>query len=998
MSENQSTLTLAASDSESDDPPAWRRATSQRLAAGPDPERARTLADRVLEAASEHATLSAARSHPDAFASVIAATCGVAPFLAAHLVRHPDWLAALACEDYSAPRPQQGEGSIAARLAALPARSADLEAALRRFKYYELARITVRDTNPKWLPLERSAETLEELSALADALLARAAEEALAAVANEIGEPIWHDARGRAQRLGFAVLGLGKLGSRELNYSSDVDLVYVHGTPAEGSAAGGPGGLTPLQYFSKVAQYFGRLVTSVAAEGFLYRIDLDLRPEGAQGVLVSSETALEAYYESWAATWERAAFMKARPVAGDLELGWRAVRSVAPMIYRSAMDFEGVRGIRALKDKIESARVREGDGFDVKLGAGGIRDIEFVAQALQMLHGARIPQLRERSTQGVLEQTATLGLLDARDVESLLRAYRFLRRVENRLQMVAELQTHRLPTEASARLRIARACGFAGGDPEALDHFDAEVARWRETTRGIYDTLLPEDTQERILDLIARASPALVALDSTRRLVEDLAGRLAHDIETSPSPERALNNLARFVEGVGSRRFYYELLLDRPAIASRLVGLFATSNYLSALLARHPRLIEAVFSDPNVLLLSRKQLEQDLATLRDDSSADADPVEARLSALRRFHHRHVLNVALLDTAGRVDRDEVGAALSDIAEVCLEDALDVAHEQLEGRRARLSAGDRVRFLVVGMGKLGTRELGYGSDLDVIFLYDVVPGAGGAEALAAERLEAGDYCARLAQRLIAAVQTRTADGNCYEIDARLRPSGNQGVLVTSLTGFERYHLGESAQRAEVWERQALLRARGCAGNRDLAERFEELRRRILRQPFDEALRPEIHRIRMRMEDELARETRTQRDFKAGRGGVLDVESIVQLEQLRGACDEPSLLDVVPLSQQIDRLEQLGHFDAKTATALREGWHFLQRLSSRLRIVENRSISELDEERGDLEAVALGMGYRPQGREGSARRELLRDYRRHSEAIRAIYLERVAAQADT
>ncbi|MEO2237327.1 MAG: hypothetical protein ABGW95_03680, partial [Candidatus Poseidoniia archaeon] len=319
------------------------------LEAGPEPERASGRAERIL-AAADAAPDSLEREA--AFVRVMAATCATAPFLVPWLTRNPSWLAALAAEDYTAPRSAE---QLAGRLAELrdAATGDDPSGWLRRFKYYELTRITVRDAWPEQLPIEHSAETLTELSSLACSILAEAEACARRELAQSHGPPRFKDAEGVEHELGFCVLGLGKLGSAELNYSSDVDLVYVYESTPDGVARDGPSGLSPVEYFTRLGQRLGAIITPRNDEGFLYRIDLDLRPEGSQSALVVSDAALARYYEGWADTWEKAAFMKARPVAGDLELGWRCIRELAPMIYRSSMDFEGVRGIRSLKDRIE---------------------------------------------------------------------------------------------------------------------------------------------------------------------------------------------------------------------------------------------------------------------------------------------------------------------------------------------------------------------------------------------------------------------------------------------------------------------------------------------------------------------------------------------------------------------------------------------------------------------------------------------------------------------
>jgi [glutamine synthetase] adenylyltransferase / [glutamine synthetase]-adenylyl-L-tyrosine phosphorylase len=949
------------------------------FAEGPEPARTARLAADVIEAAAARDAARLARlesERGEALVRVLRATCGVAPFLAGFLVRHPEWLFTLAEDDLSVPRTLE---ELTERLRATLEGVApeDEAAALRRFKYRELARITCRDACEDLVPEARVGETLAELSHLAEVILRSALARAAAELEAELGPPVWRAASRAPLPLRFAVLGLGKLGGEELNYSSDVDLVYVYEAPAEGSAglAGGPGDLAPPEYFSRLAQRFGRLVEAASAEGFLYRIDLDLRPEGALGALLVSSAALADYYDGWAAAWEKAAFMKARPVAGDLDFGWRVVRAIDPMIYQSSIDLAGVRAIREMKAKIEAQH--RGAEDDVKLGAGGIRDVEFVAQALQLLHGGRAPQVRGRSAPGALRALVDVGALAAGDADALVRAYTFLRRIENRLQMLAERQTHRLPGPGPGRERLARTLGITG--PEAAERFEARLREQRGRVRAHFDALFGASETERVLALFARSAAGLLAAPHTRALLEGLAERFARAIEETADPERAFLNLERFVQGVGPRSFYYGLLLDRPELVPRLATLFGASRYLSALFATHPELIEPVFSDPEHLISSRSELEAEAdeiaASLRAAGRHDED--EVGLAALRLFHQRQLVNVGLLDLGEKVTPAEVEAALTDVAEVCLAGALVLGRDQLARQRpADASRVDAGHFLVVGMGKLGSRELGYGSDLDVLFLYEA--------ADEAERAEAQEAFVRLAQKVAWALQTRTAEGICYEVDARLRPSGNQGMLVTSLEGFRRYH----AASAAVWERQSLLRARPVAGSRELGHAFEALRGEILRQPLPEGVAAEVHRLRRRMESELAHEGAGRRDLKTGRGGLVDVEMVVQLLQLRHGAAHPELLEPAPVETLLARIEAAGLLPSSQVAVLRDGWRFLQHLASRLRIVENRSISDWSEDRADLDSVARALGYPASARTGTARLPLLEDYRRHTEAIRGVY----------
>ncbi len=926
-----------------------------------------------------------ARTRPRELVHVAVTLCAGAPFLAPMLCRHPHWLLDLADEELATARSRD---DLDRRLLRALAGGGPVRETLRHFKYYELARLSVRDLSLDLVPYEATGDTLLELSHLADVLLQCSLRVASEELVQQIGPPRWRLPDGSEHEPAFVVLGMGKLGSQELNYSSDVDLVYVFDMPGgdQGEVEAefiGERALSPTQYFSRLAQEFGKIVTLSGVEGFLYRIDLDLRPEGNAGALVVPRHSFVAYYDTWAASWERAACMKARPVAGDIGFGWYVLRSLDPILYRSTMDFEAVEAIRALKVAVEEEKERSGGSFNVKLGSGGIRDVESVAQALQLLHGGRIPQVRHRSTQATLDALCDVGVLAQDDASDLLAAYRFYRRIENRLQMIAERQTHTLPTDDAELDGLARSLGFRDEPPRRA--LEGAIERHRALCRTQFLRTFALAGAERIVALLERWVPDLLRNSMTRPLYEELAQRFAAAIDESAHPERATNNLARFVEGLRGRRFYFELLVDRPELVRRLASLFAASEYLSSYFAAHPRLIEPIFNDPKTLLLERAQLEAEFdAMLAEGRRDERDFTDTFLDTLRLFHHRQLVNIGLLDLGDKVTRAEIEAALTELAEVCLDRALVIGRAQLTHR---IGTPLGARFLVVGMGKFGSRELTYGSDLDVIFLYE----SPGTDADAAG--SAQEYHARLAQKLIWALSTRVVSGVCYEVDARLRPSGRQGTLVTSLAGFAAYH----AKSAQVWERQALLRARPVAGDAALGARFDTLRRQILQAPLDSDPAPEIHRMRQRMEGELARETVQRRDFKTGHGGLLDVESIVQLLQLRHAATFPDLLHPDPVARQLDRLHQHDLLGGEDLHVLGAGWEFLQRLSSRLRVVENRSISDLDVERGDLDALAKTLGYRSPQRSGGARRALLADYARHTDAIRRVY-ERVFGIAAT
>ncbi|HYD49111.1 MAG TPA: hypothetical protein VEB21_12220, partial [Terriglobales bacterium] len=596
-----------------------------------------------------------------------------APFLAPVLAAQPQWLLDLTGDDLARPR---GAETYRAELEEELAASSETQAPqiLRRFKYRSLVRITARELSPELIPDSREPEVLAEISALADVLLQAALRLADQRTRERFGLPA-----GSGEVAEFVILGLGKLGAAELNYSSDVDLVYVFEAAGGGTLAEK---VAPVEYYTRLAQELGRIVAAQGPDGFLYRVDLELRPEGKQGALVIADSAFLQYYDTWAATWEKAAAMKARPVAGDLAFGWRLIRSLGPMLYRTSVDYDSIAAITDLKN-LTAAAYTDPDAFDIKRGSGGIRDVETIAQALQLVHGGQIPQVRRRGTEAALQGLAEVGVLQRGDADALLAAYRFLRRLEHRVQMIGERQTHSFPAAPEERAQLGRSLGYHK-DPAV--QLEQALAQHRATVEELLRRLFPEDTADRIMGFFASRIPDLLAHSAGRDAMQELAAHFAREIEGGPNPQRGLNNLERFTAGIGHRRFYYELLLDRPELVPRLATLFATSEHLSSYLATYPRLIEPIFEDPTVLLLDRPQLEANFAALSRQLAAEhgGSDSETQLDTLRLFHHRELVNVGLLDIVGEVSRREAETALTDIAEVCLDHALALAHEQLAQR--------------------------------------------------------------------------------------------------------------------------------------------------------------------------------------------------------------------------------------------------------------------------------------------------------------------------
>ena len=983
-----------------------------RLSEAADPAAAEVAVTRVVEALSP-ATLEAVLAAPEGPRALVT-LCGASPFLADRLCAEAslvEWLllaegpgrpAALSRQPEAAEMlgpllaelglPATGDGAVSA-----PPSAEALMAALRRLKRREILRIATRDL----LGMADLASTAAALADLAEAALEGAFRGVHARLAAAHGAP----------EAEFAVLGMGKLGGRELNFSSDVDLIYI-ASSFDGETPG-PKRIPYELYFTRLAEGITRAMGAVTEDGFVFRVDLRLRPEGGVGGLVVPLRQAELYYEAWGQTWERAALIKARPVAGSRALGEAFLDMVRPFVYRRYLDFTAIEEIRALKRRID-AEVRRGGqaNSNVKLGAGGIREIEFFVQALQLIHGGRVPSVRRRGTLEALEALAARGLVREREAAALADAYVFLRTVEHRIQVVAERQTHLLPASPHEAARLARGMGF--DTPEAFRERLAEVtATVRAAYRGLFEDAgesgeeaawqellsgaLPDAEVEARLAQAGFADPAAArenlrrlqegagrarASERSRRRLRQLAPRLLAAVAASPDPDMALAKLETFIAAVGARSTYYALLQENPGTLALLVKLFGTSEFLANLLIQRPELLDALLvPDANPPVKAKEAMARDLARIL----ADAGDYEEQLDALRRFRHLEVLRIGLADVAGALDTFEVTAQMTALAETCLEAAIDLAAEALAPRHGHPTTP----YVVLGLGKLGGREMNYASDIDLLLIYgevgETVAPPGGRP------LTHHEYFAKLVQRTASVLATPTREGIAFHVDMRLRPSGNQGPLVTSLANFERYH----EESAALWERQALIRARPVAGDAALARTVERIVTRfVYERPLPPDAAAEIHRLRTRMERELANERRGRYNIKLGRGGLVDIEFLVQYLQLERGRDLPGVRTPNTL-EAIASLERAAVLPAADAATLAGSYRFLRRLENRLRIVQDRSINDLVGEGPELAKLARRLDT---GDGGATGKDLIGEYQAHTEAVRALYTRYLGAPADT
>jgi glutamate-ammonia-ligase adenylyltransferase len=871
----------------------------------------------------------------------------------------------------------------------------ELQRRLRRFKARHSLRLAARDL---WLGLPM--ETLgREQTALAEALLRAALPRLERPLRERYGAPVPE---------GFVVMGLGKLGGEDLNWSSDIDLVLVH--RGDGTTAGGSAGAVPtVTYYTRLAEALARTVSTVTEDGFCFRVDLDLRPQGRSGAAVSSLPSMLQYYEQQGRTWERAAWIKARPVAGDLPLGQELLEELGPFVWRRTLDLAAVESLRDLKMQIDLRSTARQN--DVKLGAGGIREVEFVAAALQLLHGGRNPALRVRSTQRALRRLVEAGLLSQADADRLLEAYAFLRRVENRLQMVDERQTQAVPPPGPERDRLAHSLGFEGGPA-----LEAELDRHRRDVAHAFHILLGQEARgerppepdlvlalDDDLDDAARSealtrrgfhdpAAALAAVQRLRRVLgaarleegpgpSAIALQLLQGAAQSPDPDQALFYLAEFASALSVPAGYLRLLHQRPPLTRRLLDLFGQSAYLSAELVRTPELLDQLVSwDAEAL---HKPPERIRAELDGRAARATDDPEQLLGALRRFKNEEVFRVGLGDIAGELEVPEVAHQLTALADGLLDHAVLLAAEHARARWGlpRMRDGRRAPLAVLGMGKLGGRELGYHSDLDLLFVYgsstdeETTGGTAG-------RIGHHEYFARMVQRLLSLLTLQYREGRLYQVDTRLRPSGNQGPLVVSEEALLEHH----ARRAQLWERQALLKARAVAGDLRYGERLlgSTLAPLVWERPLPEGAAEEIHRLRMRMEREVAGESREQLNPKTGQGGLVDVEFATQFLQLVHGAAVPAVRCPGTL-EALEALAASGRLGREDAAELRHGYLFLRRVENRQRLVHGRALQHLPARGRPLLLLARRLGYGGPDAGGA----FLSEYRAVAATVRAAYV---------
>lgn len=867
------------------------------------------------------------------------------------LVRHPELMDLLADTEQLARRRSLAEMLAEARRSLTAFRSLERQwNALRRFKRREFLRIGARD----WLGLANLPEALQELSDLAEACSQAALEVCWAALEEEWGHPLRSDGRSAE----FAIIGMGKFGARELNYNSDIDVMFVY--DGEGETRGGP--RPPLSnrlFFERLARLWLEAMGRMTEEGRVFRVDARLRPEGETGPLVRSLDGYINYYEAWAEPWEMQALIKARAVAGSESLRQRFEALAQEVAFRRHLDADALYSLRRMKQQLEEREVAQGLAErQVKQGYGGIRDIEFTVQLLQLVYGVENPRLRVASTLGALEALAQEGILSEEEREVLEQSYLFLRRVEHLLQIQGEVPQQTLPEAPEELERLARRMGYQPREGETAAERFLKAYAWHtgrarrlceqlffhpipegevplpESLRRVLDPLLPHGEaatflQEygfrqpaevrRRLIFLAYGEPPMRLPERVQRAFARLLPLLLERARETADPDLAIRHFERFVTALGGREMLYDFLLEQPDIAELLLLIGGASEALSETLIRHPEYLDfitdaAVMAAPKGLETFLEEMGERLGSLR--------TLEEKGEDLRRYRRREMFRIGVRDLEGRASVTETLQELSDLADASLRSALALLREE---------HGGGLPFAVMALGKWGGREIHYSSDLDVLFVYEA-RGEHPSEAEARSALE-------LAEALLRVCNTPMREGKLFELDARLRPDGREGPLVRTLPGYLDYY----RRRGEIWERMALTRLRWVAGDEELGRRFvEQVQEWVYHRPLSREEVEQLLQIHRRVEREKGPAPEVL-DVKLSPGGLFDVEFLTQMLLLQHGPGRPEVRSTNTF-QALRRLHEAEVLSSEEAEVLLKGYLALRGLELKLQLVTERSFAQL------------------------------------------------------
>lgn len=837
----------------------------------------------------------------------------------------------------------------------------ELHRVLRVFRQQQMVRIIWRDL-AGWADL---AETTRDLSLLADACIEQALNLLHQWHSQQFGEPC--NADGLQQEL--IVLGMGKLGAGELNLSSDIDLIFTY--PEDGSTQHPQRSLTNEEFFTRLGRKLIQALDNTTVDGFVFRVDMRLRPFGDAGALAASFDALEDYYQTQGREWERYAMIKARAITGSARNRQAISDLLRPFVYRRYLDYGMFESLREMKSMIAAQLHRKGMQDNIKLGAGGIREIEFIGQVFQLIYGGRDKPLQQRPILTILDLLAERKLLSRYAVDELKHAYVFLRRAEHRIQAYADQQTHLLPDDDEAKLRLALAMGFA--DWSAFSH---QLTLHRTMVHSHFEQLLtaPQADQESELasvlftadesDLqqylkalgyaesdVSQQLFQLLQSRSCRNLTQTGRGRLknllplliqaAANVE---EPDVCLARLIQLLEAIMRRSAYMALLVENPLALSQLVKLCAASPMISHLLARYPVLLDELL-DPRSLYNVPDRATQSAALDQLLASIDGQDLEQQMNRLREFRQIATLHVAAADVTGVLPLMRVGDQLTELAEIQLDRVLRIAWQHLVERHGRppgvnSDEPQHSGFAILAYGKLGGLELGYGSDLDLVFVYD---DSSDGMTDGERPIESIVFYTRLSQRLIHLLNTLTPGGVLYDVDMRLRPNGAAGLLVSPLSGFADYQ----RTQAWTWEHQALVRARCVAGDNMLSEKFKQVRHEVLSVPRDtQQLANEVLEMRNKMRQQLDKSDGQWFDLKQGEGGITDIEFLVQFAVLAWSANLPELLVYTDNIRVLESLVAAGKLSKEEGDALADAYRVYRSRANHAVLQERPALADIED----------------------------------------------------
>ncbi|MBI5117380.1 bifunctional [glutamate--ammonia ligase]-adenylyl-L-tyrosine phosphorylase/[glutamate--ammonia-ligase] adenylyltransferase [Candidatus Poribacteria bacterium] len=976
-----------------------------------DPDMALNNWERLVEVKRDREThFRNIKNNPQAL-DILLRIIGVSQYLADILIRKPSLFSEMIMSGHW--RDLVETDTLRSELAEIIAGAPDYErklTALRDFKNRHVLRIGIKDICGE----TDVEEILRETTSLANMCVRTALDIAESEVRTRFGKPMIADKDGEAS---VVIMALGKLGGEELNYSSDIDLIFIYShegeTQAIPASEEATGSVANHEYFSKLAEKCIELLSRVTEQGHLFRVDMRLRPMGSKGPLVSSLESHLSYYEIFGETWERQALLKARPVAGDMELGLRFLKEIRPFVYPKYLDHRGIREIQELKRRIEREVDKQGRAAaEVKLGRGGIRDIEFTVQFLQLLNGGKHPELRGTNTLGTLRMLERISYLSPAECAALIEAYRFLRKIENRLQIMQNRQLHVLPSRMEDAEVVARSLGYQrSAGRSAARHFELEYKRHTEKVRELFNKFFGKmfaggERVSPVIDLILNPEPTEVEIEETlgrygfrncvaayenlvlladgpvsspnpprsRTFFCNIAPLLLQHLEQSPDPDMALNNLQRCVAALGAPATFYEILSANPKSLELFVALSSYSDHLIRLLVNDPGVID--------FLMSTRILEGESSRLNIDKALgkflDINP--NFYESIQRFKNGELLRIGLRDILGLADIIEVTRELSSVAEVMLARVYQKCLEEHVTRYGEPLGENAVPAImtILGMGKIGGAEINYASDLDVVFVYS---SDGQTTGGTSGPISCQQFFVTLAARIMKRMSELNPYGYLYKMDARLRPDGDQGLLAVSADSFVEYH----RQKSALWEKRAMTKMRPVAGDAALGAHIRDVAHSIIYAPgffTAEVVEDAIAMLR-KIFEAVRTEEREGVQIKNAAGGIVEIEFLVQLLQLKYGHEQDDLSGANPSGavlrgeknlhpssdrydlrttntlEALDALGAAGYLSRQTHDDLTATLVLLRRVENRLRLMHDRSLNELPSDPDALDKLALRLG---------------------------------------